>query len=1121
MNQRSKAPDEFKRRPNNRALRQASLLILLAVAGSFLFAALRSSPAAQQKPSGVPRLYHRSASVTVRGSGAIQTARNVGKAYYEQGKYMEAVSEFKKVTASGHALATDHLDLGLSLMQANNLDAALGELATAKQMDPELTNIDYALGILYKRELRDTDAEAALKRVTETDPNDPAAWFNLGTVYFSEAQHTADPETKSQKLQQALATHRHVVDMGFGHGQNFYVASLFHTFTILTRLRQPAEAQKILKVHEKVRDRVPNISLQSPALEGGRYGAILVPPAPAASVAQSAPVKLVFTDITSKLGIQANAPEARPQDPARQAASHFGPFVAVGDYDHDGHPDVYLASPAGRDQLFHGKPGGTFTDVTEKIHSEGGSFVTLSAVFADYDNSGHPSVFLAGVGGIRLYRNNGGTFRDETRKAGLEGKPGEVDTQAVLFDADDDGYLDLVVTAYGKWDSQKQTREFPGDLPGTTSHFYRNNGDGTFTDLTSSSGLASARGRMRGAVFADFNNDGYADLVFLRDDGPPLLYLNQGEDKLAERTSDAGPAFAQSRAFQAQVADFNHDGNFDLALWSADGYQVLLNRGGARFEAAEHLASIRPPSELFAFRGTVTDVDGDGFDDLLAADASGRLHFIANRRGRFEEVPLSLPGARHPLAVLTPAWLTDPGMLDLLALASDGQLRIFEKQGMPSRWLEVKFDGYKSNKGGAGTVVELKAGNFYKKVQAAGGPLRIFAGDLPKLDVVRVTWPNAIVQNSINVATNKSLDVRESERLASSCPFLYLWDGRHYRFFTDILGVAPLGEFLPDGTRLRPNPEELVKLGEAPRTRDGDYFFQITDEMREADYLDQLRLLAVDRPAAEEVYANEIYSSMPLSPALYAVRKKRSPAAAVDDRGNNVLALVHAVDGRYPTAFRRNRILGLAELHSLTLDLGSVSNAQPLALYLTGWVFWTDSNASRALSTSSQLQMVPPYLQVRDARGKWVTVISDMGLPSGTNRTMRLDLTRKFQSSNRHVRIVTKFCVYWDQIFFTADETRVASPDFIARPPDSSSARLPLANDSSEAQSRATDVSEMREGSNLTLFQLPLVSADLHYRGFSAVASDPEHLKPDSFEYAKVMADAPWNPVMRYYTRDG
>ena len=321
---------------------------------------------------------------------------------------------------------------------------------------------------------------------------------------------------------------------------------------------------------------------------------------------------------------------------------------------------------------------------------------------------------------------------------------------------------------------------------------------------------------------------------------------------------------------------------------------------------------------------------------------------------------------------------------------------------------------------------------------------------------------------------------RESERLASSCPFLYVWDGEKFVFLTDVLGVAPLGELLPDGSRMKPYPEEFVRLPQGLRDQNGMYVFQVTDELREVDYVDQLRMVAVDHPADEEIYSNEIFTSSPSSPALHAVRGKHFPVAAVDDKANDVLPLLRDVDGRYPTDFRRNRIPGLADVHSLTLDLGDAPASQPLTLWLAGWVFWMDSNGSRALMSNSQLQMVPPYLQVRNEQGEWVTVIPDMGLPSGTNRTMRVDLTGKFRSADRQVRIVTNFCVYWDQVFFTSGEAPAPSP-----------------------------------------VELPLVSADLHYRGFSQPASDLSHTKPDYFDYANLLADAPWNPMIGNYTRYG
>src|SRR5208337_1685693 len=214
---------------------------------------------AQTPPSGSKSASHPVKQAAAPAAVPLQTYRNVGKAYFEQGKYVEAIEQFQKVVASGKASAVDHLNLGMALMQANKLDAALGEMTTAKQMDPHLVAADYNLGILYQRELRYPDAEQALERVIAVDPQDPATWFNLGTVNFAE-----------KKLNESLDAYHHVIEMGFGRGQNFYVAALFRSFTAYARLKRHDDAEKVLKQWEGMHDKVPNISQQNPALEGGK-----------------------------------------------------------------------------------------------------------------------------------------------------------------------------------------------------------------------------------------------------------------------------------------------------------------------------------------------------------------------------------------------------------------------------------------------------------------------------------------------------------------------------------------------------------------------------------------------------------------------------------------------------------------------------------------------------------------------------------------------------------------------------------------------------------------------------------------------------------------------------------
>ena len=170
----------------------------------------------------------------------------------------------------------------------------------------------------------------------------------------------------------------------------------------------------------------------------------------------------------------------------------------------------------------------------------------------------------------------------------------------MLFDSSNDGFLDLFVTAYTDL-TKPPVRDpflFPNDFPGAVTHFYRNNGDGTFTKIDAGAGLSAARGRMRGAVFADFSNHGYNDLLLFRDDGPPLLFENQGEGKFLLRR---GWGEGNTVALDAQVTDFNHDGAFDLVLWSPHGYRVLLNRSNWDFTPLASAPAISGPAEGLHF----------------------------------------------------------------------------------------------------------------------------------------------------------------------------------------------------------------------------------------------------------------------------------------------------------------------------------------------------------------------------------------------------------------------------------------------------------------------------------------------------------------------------------------
>jgi hypothetical protein len=205
--------------------------------------------------------------------------------------------------------------------------------------------------------------------------------------------------------------------------------------------------------------------------------------------------------------------------------------------------------------------------------------------------------------------------------------------------------------------------------------------------------------------------------------------------------------------------------------------------------------------------------------------------------------------------------------------------------------------------------------------------------------------------------------------------------------------------------------------------------------------------------------------------------------AARDDRGDVLPRVLHR-DGTYPDSFRRD-FTGVAEPHTLTLDFGNAARDGRAVLVLTGWVDWADGStflaAAQATAGGHAGGLLMPKLQVKDAAGRWRTVIEDMGIPSGKPKTIAVDLTGKFLSASREVRIVTSVCVYWDEIFLTdgnaAPETRLT----------------PLAP----------------------------ASADLHFRGFSTPVIHPERKQPEAFDYARLMPLSMWNPTPGLYTRYG
>ena len=370
----------------------------------------------------------------------------------------------------------------------------------------------------------------------------------------------------------------------------------------------------------------------------------------------------------------------------------IGGFVAAGDLDGSGYPDLYVVVPGGSNHFFRNLRNGTFAETTKEAGVPGtGS--DLSATFGDYDHSDHASLFVAGLGGVTVYHNNGdGTFTDVTEKTGIRRMPGELATSALLFDAEGNGRLDLLVTVYTDLNAPpaKASFLFPNDFASARSHLYHNQGDGTFREMNLAESLDENPGRTRRALAGDFGHSGRWDLLLLRDNKPPAFFRNQGQGRFEDQTWQAGGENWKYAYVDGQLSDFDHDGKLDVALWSTIGNEVLINQGEGKFEQEKTFPLIFAANHPFGFHGATADLKADGYDDLLVVDNNGEWHYIVNHRGKFllaqlrlQSVGTEAKGERGQsvfpsLSCLLPVRVQKSGKVVLIGVKTDGQLVALE-----------------------------------------------------------------------------------------------------------------------------------------------------------------------------------------------------------------------------------------------------------------------------------------------------------------------------------------------------------------------------------------------------------------------------------------------------------
>ena len=929
----------------------------------------------------------------------LQQLRNLGKAFYENPATQNlAPDTLRKALDLNPGSAQEHLNLGLALLRAGQMQEGIAQVEKAQEIDPALPHTYFNLGIEFKKQGETDRALAQLERMAERVPGHAKTHYQLGALY----KQNGDTERAIAELEKA-------VDL-----DPSLAAPHFQLFGLLRR-SDPDRARDEIEIFKRLKA----------AQEGAAVGedvdwsfySELYDPVQAATQ----PLPGVDAKFESEpLGVELPGPVTG---------------IEVLDSNADGNVDLLVWSKDSASLLT--RDGATWKS-SALVLPPGLSGLKTFAV-GDVNNDGFPDLAAVHGSGVHLLTNESGTF-----DAGKELLKGDY-RDALWVDFDHDYDLDLIAA-------------------GANQSLLRNNGDGTFTDV--SGGFPFRTGKTAQAVASlemeeDNGNDiliAYADeLVVFEDrklgrfDPRPVTGLSPG-----------------SEVASLEIADLNNDGFLDAILSSggkSDPHSQVVENHGAVFERG-----MRLPRAL-----AWGDTQNRGWADGLTAEG------VMLSKGGFQFGPAQGPSGNFAAAVA--ADFDGDARTDFATVSPDGAIAIqWNRTETRNQSVTISLEGVKNQKLAEGSRVEVKAGLSYGKQVYKGVPLLFGVAASQTIDTVRITWPNGLIQNESEQPVGQKLAYIEKPRLSGSCPMIFTWNGKEFEFISDVLGVAPLGAGLGDGQFFPTDHDEYVWVpAESLKPRNGFYEVRVTEELREVSYLDQIELLVVDHPEKVEIFTNEKFISPPFPEfRLFGVDERIYPSAATSMTGRDVLRQLSRRDRVYAEDFERD-FAGRAETHTLTLDLSGVSGRDDAVLFLNGWVDWADGSTFVGTAQSERNVLLPPRLEVRGPDGQWVTALEDMGIPAGKPKTIAVDLKGIFRSESREVRIVTNLCVYWDEIF--------------------------AAVNTADPQVRLT--------------RLRAAEATLDFRGFSRVEVHPQRRQPEHFVYSDVQLTSMWNPTPGEYTNYG
>lgn len=535
--------------------------------------------------------------------------------------------------------------------------------------------------------------------------------------------------------------------------------------------------------------------------------------------AQSPTIRV--TDITSSSGVTFKH-VASPEK--RYIVESMSGGVALFDYDNDGDLDLYLINSLTVDlvkskgktksELYRNDGNGKFTDVSVKA---GVSDIGwgMGVAIGDYNNDGFEDVYVTCLGPNHLLKNNGnGTFTEVTDKAGVSDP--RWSTGASFVDYDRDGDLDLFVSNYVDFDlnnlpefGQGKSCQYksipvqcgPRGLKGAGDTLYRNNGNGSFTDVSKEAGVADENGFYGlGVIASDFDDDGLIDIFVANDSTPNFHYKNQGNGTFKEIGFIAGTAVNENGSEQGSmgvtVGDYDHDGKLDLFVTNfADEYNTLYHNNGRGFTDVSFAAKVAAVSLPYVGWGTkFFDYDNDGWVDLMVANGhvypqipgyrQRRLMHRNNRDGTFSDLSEQFgPVVNEPRVSRGVAFgdIDNDGDIDFVIADLDGPAQLLRNDGgNTNNSILIKTIGVKSNRSGIGAKVKVVSGDLVQLDEVRSGDSYLSQSDLrlhfglerrKQVDLIEVRWPSGIVDKITNVEANKIVTIKEGTGKATTLQY--------------------------------------------------------------------------------------------------------------------------------------------------------------------------------------------------------------------------------------------------------------------------------------------------------------------------------------------------------------